>query len=66
MKVRLLTGWNGSTKDTVLDLDEGTALLLIERAKAVREPDPESKAEAPSEDKAVKHAPANKSKPKRK
>lgn len=58
MRIRLLTGWNGNTKGAELDLDEGQASLLIERAKAERIV--EAKAERSAENKAITKPPANK------
>ena len=74
MRIKLLSGWNGNIAGTVLDLDRGVASLLLTRGKAERvtEPEPDAypavlqKAEKPTEDKAIRHAPANKSKLKRK
>jgi hypothetical protein len=72
MRIRLLVGWNGNEAGAELDLDRGQASLLVDRGKAERIPEPDAypavlqKAEKPAEDNAIKHAPANKSRPKKK
>lgn len=73
MIVRLLKGWNGLVAGVTVDVTAGQADLLVARGIAKRDaPEPDAypavlqKAEKPTEDKAIKHAPANKSKPKRK